>query len=79
MSEDTRPAYDLKDLVEKLKERGLDVAEDAAKALVESVLDWVADSAIKSENKVDDLLAGFIPVIKPAIMEAIDKIDGKVG
>ena len=72
-------AYDVKDLVEKLKDAGLEVAEEAAKAVVESVLDWVQESAALSPNKWDDLIAGFIPAAKPAIMEALDKIDGEVG
>lgn len=71
--------YDTKELVELLKDKGLDVAEDAAVVLLESVFDWVQASAIKSENKVDDIVAGLLPAIKPYVLEQIDKIDGKVG
>lgn len=71
--------YSGKVLVEKLKESGLDVAEDAAKVVVDSVLDWVKESAQKSENKVDDVIANLIDPIKPYIDEQLDKIDGEKG
>lgn len=71
--------YDPKDLLEKLKTAGLDVAEDAAIKVVESVFDWVTESAAASENKIDDIIAAFIPQVKPMILEAIDKIDGQEG
>lgn len=70
-------AYELSALVEKLKAKGLDLAEDAAKILVEETLQWVSESAVISENKIDDLVAVVIPVIKPYILDAVDKIDGK--
>jgi hypothetical protein len=68
-------AYDVKVLAEKLKVKGLDVAEDAAKVLVEETLNWVAEEAVKSENKIDDLLIAIIPVVKPYVLNAVDKID----
>lgn len=71
-------AFEAKALVEKLKARGLDVAEEAAKVLVEEVLDWAQESVLISENKFDDLVAPFIPQVKEAALKAIDKIDGKV-
>lgn len=72
-------AYDVKALVEKLKGKGLDLAEDAAKIAAESVLEWIQESAISSETKFDDILAALIPVVKGPVLEQIDKIDGKVG
>lgn len=72
-------AYEVKTLVEKLKAKGLDVAEEAAKVVVEETLQWVGEEAVKSENKLDDLLVAIIPVVKPHVLGAIDKIDGKVG
>lgn len=71
--------YDIKKLVLKLKENGLDVAEEAAKDIVVSTLDWVVEEAAASPNKIDDIIAGLIPMIKPVILEQIDKIDGHVG
>lgn len=72
-------SYDIKKLAAKLKEKGLDVAEEGAKVAVESVLEWVKEEAVASENKVDDILVAIIPVVKPHIMEQIDKIDGAEG
>lgn len=72
-------AYDVKELMSKMKAEGMDVAEEAAKTAVSCVLDWVAESALKSENKMDDMVAPLIPVLKPHIMELIDKIDGEEG
>lgn len=72
-------AYDLKVLVVALKGRGLDLAEDAAKIIVEEVLNFVHESAIASENKFDDLVSALIPMIKPHILSEVDKIDGKIG
>ena len=71
-------AYDPKVLIEKLKGKGLNLAEEAATIVVEETLNWVSESAIISENKMDDILAVIIPVIKPHIMRLIDKIDGEV-
>lgn len=72
-------AYDLKVLAEKLKAKGLDVAEEAAKIIVEETLTFIVESAVKSENKYDDLLVAIVPVIKPHILSAVDKIDGVEG
>jgi hypothetical protein len=72
-------SYDLKVLGEKLKGRGLDLAEDSAMIIAEEVLVWVEESSKTSESKFDDLLAVVIPMVKPHIMSKIDKIDGKEG
>lgn len=69
-------AYDTKLLVEKLKAKGLDLAEDAAVIVVDEVFAWAAEEAVKSENKIDDIIAGLLPMIKPVIIsDVIDKID----
>lgn len=70
-------AYQLADLVAKLKEHGLDIAEDGAKLVVGSVFDWVSESALVSENKVDDFAAVILPAVKPFVFSQLDKIDGK--
>lgn len=72
-------AYEVKALVAKLKAKGLDVAEEAAKVIVEETFAWVGEEAVKSENKIDDLLVAIIPVIKPHVLSAVDKIDGEQG
>lgn len=71
--------YDLAVLGQKLKAKGLDVAEESLKILVNETLDWVAESAPASPNKIDDVVAMAIPFIKPKILEAVDKIDGQEG
>lgn len=72
-------AYDLNDLVNRLKPHGLDLAEDAAKGLVKEVLAWVKDSALQSENKFDDLTLVVIPMVEEYILKQVDKIDGAEG
>lgn len=72
-------AYDLKALVALLKVHGLDVAEDGAKVLVEQAIIWLEQSAVKSPNKIDDLLAPLFGIAKGYVLEQVDKIDGKVG
>ena len=46
-------AYDLKGLLEEMKEKGLDLAEDAAIVVYESVQSWLLKSAAMSENKYE--------------------------
>ena len=76
MSEEVKAkAYDTKMLLNKLKDRGLDVAEELAVVLVEEVFDWLAESALLSENKIDDILQVLYPVAKKAALEQVDKID----
>jgi hypothetical protein len=71
--------YDTKVLLDMLKEKGLDVAEDAATVVVDVVFDWVSKSAVETESKIDDVIAGLLPAIKPYVMEQVDRIDGQVG
>ena len=47
-------AYDVKALAEKLKARGLDVAEDVATEVLGAVFEFFEESAVLSENKYDD-------------------------
>jgi hypothetical protein len=72
-------AYDVKILKERIKAKGLDIAEEALVILVDQTLGWMEDSAKMSENKWDDMIAVFASIAKPMIMEQIDKIDGEVG
>lgn len=71
--------YDFKELVAELKGHGLDIAEDAAEVLFESVLNWLSKSAVASENKFDDLILAVVPILKDQVSPMIDKIDGKEG
>lgn len=70
-----KKTYDLKKLGEKLKDKGLDIAEDSLALVVEETFDWVAESAVASENKYDDLLVGVIPAAKKVILAQVDKLD----
>ena len=70
-------AYDLKELGEKLKEAGLPVAEDAIEEVFKKFMEWLSESADKSENPYDDMAKFVYPKIQEFVMEKIDKIDGK--
>lgn len=71
--------YNPKELVLKLKARGLDIAEESAKVLAEEVFSFLDESARLSPTPYDDMLLIILPMIKEKAMEAIDKIDGTIG
>lgn len=66
-------------LLKALKSAGLNVGEEAAKGVVEAVFDALPAFFLATENKVDDVAVVLIPVLKPYVMKALDKIDGEVG
>lgn len=71
-------AYDLKVLVERLKARGLDLAEDAAMLFVEELEAFVIESALLSKTPYDDILVPIMPQLtKKLKADVVDKIDGK--
>ena len=70
-------AYDLKDLVEKLKVAGLPVAEEAAEQVVKVVFAWAEESADISESKIDDMFKPILPMAREFILSKIEKIDGQ--
>ena len=75
-----KKAYDLKLLGEKLKEQGLDMAEEAVESAAKATFAWLKESAALSENKYDDMAVAIaLPEIEKKAFEAIDKIDHKVG
>lgn len=69
--------FDPADLVNRLKGQGLDLAEDAAKLVATSVLDWVSDSVVVTDNKFDDMILAVMPVVRDFVLKEIDKLDGK--
>jgi len=75
--------YDLKALGLKLKDKGLPILEEAAEAAAVQVYlalkEWLQEEALKSENKIDDVVMPFIAQLDPMILPLIDKIDGKEG
>ncbi len=70
-------AYDLKELGKILKDKGLDLAEDALKIVAESTFDWVEESAKISPTPYDDMGLVVLPQLKKLAFEKIDKIDGE--
>lgn len=71
--------FQISDLVVKLKGKGLDVAEDAAKISFEAIMEWIEESVALTENKMDDLALIALPKIKSIALSYIDKIDQKEG
>jgi hypothetical protein len=76
-------AYDLKALGDKLAATGLPLAMDALEAEAGKVYvalkEWLQESAVISENKIDDIAMPFLNYIDPIVLPQIDKINGKVG
>ena len=72
-------AYDVKLLLEKLKENGIDLAEDLAANLVKTMFEWLKESAELSENKFDDFAVVIYPLIEKEVLKLVDKIDGEEG
>ncbi len=72
-------AYDVKVLIGKLKARGLDVAEEAGKILVEETFAWLGESADVSENPYDNMAKVIYPKAKEFALAQIDKLDGVQG
>lgn len=70
-------AFDTKELVAKLAEQGLPLAEEAAELVVKTVLEWCEQSAIVHPNAiVKAAIPLAIQVIKPIIATELNKIDG---
>lgn len=72
-------AYDVKELAEKFKARGLNLAEDAAMVAVDEVFAWLDESAQLSSTPFDDMLRVAYPKVKEIVKSVADKIDGQVG
>lgn len=70
---------DFNKLVERLKGKGLDLAEEAAKLVVVETFGWLEDEIVASESNYDDLLLAVFPSIKKLILDQVDRIDGEVG
>jgi hypothetical protein len=68
-----------KKLHDKLKEAGLELAEQSVRDLVENCFETLKVIVLATENKYDDLVIPLLEVAKPAVLAQVDKIDGKVG
>lgn len=71
--------YDVPALMAKLKERGLNVAEDAAKSVVGDFFDWLEESIKLSPTPFDDMALGGVKAFRAMALTEVDKIDGNEG
>lgn len=72
--------FDTKNLVERLKGRGLEVAEELAEVLVSETMDWASESCAMHPNAlVKAIGVPAVAMLKPIAMGAVDKIDGQPG
>lgn len=63
-----------------LKKAGLNIAEDAVKAAIKSVVRPYAEYYItQSENKIDDIILPFLDQLEAALQDVADEIDGEEG
>lgn len=72
-------AYDVQDLLMRLKGDGMDLTEKEVGLFYMHLKDWFKESAAISDNKIDDLIAPFISQLDPIFLPLIDKINGKEG
>lgn len=68
-------AYDFKGLLDELKNNGLEIAEESAKVVIESVFAWLDKSADLSATPYDNLLKPFYPQIKAYALAKADEIN----
>lgn len=72
-----KKAYDVTALIEKCREKGGPDAEKLAKANIGALLEWLEESAVLSENKIDDVAVPMATAtLKPIINKVLDQIDG---
>lgn len=71
--------YDLKDLGEKMKADGLELAEDGAGKVYKCLKAWLKESAEMSSNPFDDVAMKFLEQADGVVLGAIDQIDGHQG
>ena len=72
-------SYDLKELGNVLKGKGLDVAEESLNIVFDSVIEWFKESAKLSATPYDDMAMVIMPQLEKLVKDAIDKIDGEEG
>tara|TARA_R110002012_G_scaffold168596_1_gene332136 strand:- start:3797 stop:4039 length:243 start_codon:yes stop_codon:yes gene_type:complete len=71
---------DEKLLLSELKKAGLNIGEEAVAKVVNAVFAALPEYMAKNEKinpGVAALISGMLPVIKPHILEFVDKIDGE--
>lgn len=72
-------AYDVGELLEILKSKGVVIAEDLAEQSFAAFMEWIRQSAALSSTPYDDMALGFLTGLETKVKEAIDKIDGEEG
>lgn len=68
-------AYDTKALLEILKGQGLEVAEESAKIIINSLFIWIEDSAKLSETPYDDMALVILPQLKTLALSKAEDIN----
>lgn len=71
-------AFDTKNLVARLKSKGLTAAEAVLKTVAAETIDWTAESLLLS-GKYLAFLAPVVSGLKPLALKEIDKLDGVEG
>lgn len=76
-------AYDLKELGKRIVAGGLPALREVGEAetlhIYNTTKQWLKESAVLSENKVDDVVMPFIDNADGLVLPLVDKIDGQVG
>lgn len=73
-------AYEIKTLADKLKTKGLDLAEEALNIVLDTATEWALEEAEKGEHGLVDVLVKVsVPQVAPFVKPQIDKLDGEVG
>ena len=67
-------AFDLKDLEQILKAKGLPDVENLAKHVFEGICDWAEKGVKLTPGKVDDFALAVLPPFKAFVMSKLDGI-----
>lgn len=71
-------AWELKNLIDRLKARGLSQAEAVLKVFAAESLDWASESLMLSEKPYLKFCGPMVAGAKPLLLQQLDKIDGKI-
>ena len=72
-------AFDFPAILERLKSRGLNVSEDALKAMTHEFFLVVQDELKKASPLLQALLSPLLIPAEAAAIKEIDKLDGEIG
>lgn len=72
--------FDLQNLEERLKSKGLHAVEGLAEVVSQTVLEWTQESCVIHPNVfVKSAGTAAVEILKPIIAGLVDKIDGQEG